>query len=61
MSAPTYAGQAVRNNLTGNIGITTSAPMARSPRIGVIYLSAPYDISEWIEHLEVIEIAEVSR
>ena len=59
MSTPTRGGQAVRDTRTGRIGITTDAPMKRSPRIGVQFIGRPHETISYLEDLEVIEIAEV--
>lgn len=61
MSAqPTCGGQAVRSTRTGKIGITTGAPMVRTPSIGVIFIGSHYDVRCQLDDLVLIEIAEVS-
>ena len=59
MSTPTQAGQAVRDP-RGRIGITTDAPRAKSPRIGVMFIGANYSVLAQVDELTVIQIVEAT-
>lgn len=59
MSAPTQAGQAVRDP-RGRIGITTDAPRAKSSRIGVMFLGANYSVLAQVDELTVIQIVDAT-
>lgn len=52
-------GTAVRSNINkADIGIVT---VKKSNRFGVIWLGAPYAVTEFPEDITAIEIAEVSK
>lgn len=59
MSTPPQAGQAVRDP-RGRIGITTDAPRAKSPRIGVMFIGANYSVLAQVDELTVIQIVEAT-
>ncbi|WP_406245868.1 hypothetical protein ACI7YT_12570 [Microbacterium sp. M] len=56
MTRPTRAGQPVLDTTTQKVGITTDAPMARTPRIGVQFIGANYPVLCQLENLTVVEI-----
>ena len=55
---PTRSGQFVRDIRTGKLGITTDAPRARKPIIGVMYQGAAYSVLSQIADLVTVELAE---
>ena len=55
---PTHPGQFVRDLRTGKIGITTDAPRARKPIIGVMYQGASYSVLSQITDLVTVELVE---
>lgn len=56
MSRPTRAGQPVLDATTQKVGITTDEPRARSPRIPVQFIGAPYPVLCPLEDLTVVQI-----
>ena len=55
---PTRSGQFVRDIRTGKLGITTEAPRARKPIIGVMYQGAAYSVLSQLADLVTIELVE---
>ena len=60
MATATRAGQPVRRIRDGVLGITTDAPLKRSPRVGVIWVGAPYSTYAQLDDIERVEIQEKS-
>ena len=57
---PTRSGQFVRDIRTGKLGITTDAPRARKPIIGVMYQGAAYSVLSQIADLVTVELVETA-
>ena len=56
MTAPTGAGQFVRDTRNGRIGITTDEPRKTTPRIPVMFSGAAYPVLCQLDELERVEV-----
>lgn len=59
MSTPNAPGQLVISTVSGVLGITTDAPRARTPRIGVIFIGSPYSVVCDLSDLKTVSPADL--